>query len=307
MFNTLEEEVIIKSEWNILCDANGKLRCNENAFKVLDTTGYSDEEKAVLLSERKDEYLAFMQRLWKERQNVLGEMDTARIMKKWDYEYHIRMKYLPHVIPEWLLSSEDITLFAADICSPVFVENIKKYARKDKGFYLVYYDFIPEHKEETRQSYLKTHPYITESMIDFVSVNWGVWDYPGGEILAWEEFPEHCKITCARRDDWDFDNFQYVSIDFLNCKVIVSEYDFNIATYINGDDTHSFVNLCNCEVTEGTDRRCRFHFLIKDEYGKYNDLILECDDVSIEYNEEYKNCYILCQVVKRDGGKICCK
>jgi hypothetical protein len=46
-------------------------------------------------------------------------------------------------------------------------------------------------------------------MIDFVSVNWGVWDYPGGEILAWEEFPEHCKITCARRDDWDFDNFHW--------------------------------------------------------------------------------------------------
>jgi hypothetical protein len=67
--------------------------------------------------------------------------------------------------------------------------------------------------------------------------------------------------------------------------LIVSGYDFNIATYTNGDDTHSFVNLCNCEVTEGTDRRCRFHFLIKDEYGKYNDLVLECDDVSIDYNE----------------------
>lgn len=285
MFNNIKEETIIKYNWNIWCDDNGNLWSGETAFKVLDAKDYSDEEKAVLISEKKGEYLAGINDLWNEKQEILGKIDTARAIDQWDYEYNIRKTYLPLIIPDWLISSEDIALLAANICSSLFVDNIKKYSRQKRNFYLDFNAFVPDSEKETRQSYLQSHPYITESMECFVSEKWGAMDYPGGEILAWEEFVDHSKITCARRDDWEY-TIEYVSMDFLNCKVILSEYDFDIVTYVNSNETHSFVQLCNCEITQGIDKKCRFHFLIKDEYGKYNDLILECDDVSIAYNNE---------------------
>jgi hypothetical protein len=67
---------------------------------------------------------------------------------------------------------------------------------------------------------------------------------------------------------------------------MVSEYDFDIATYADNQETRFFVRLGNCEITKGSEKNCRFHFLIEDEYGTYHDLILECDDVWIAYNDE---------------------
>jgi hypothetical protein len=200
MFRNMKEETIIKS-WFVSCDNNGTLWCNGIVCQVLDAKNDSDEEKAALLSNRKAKYLARMQDSWKEKQAVLGDMDAVRAAEQWDYEYNIRKKYLPLIIPDWLLSGEDITLLAADICSPLFVENIKKYFWKKKVSWIVVDDFIPDFKIETepaqheinfgydeeteknRQSYLKSHPYITKSMECFVSMEWGVWDYPDGEIL----------------------------------------------------------------------------------------------------------------------------
>jgi hypothetical protein len=284
VFDNFIEEIVIMYDWYIWCDDDGKL----GPMKVMEAKVYSEDEKKSLLAMKKNEDVEEMKTSWMLRKPILGEFNTILATNQWETVWNIRKKYLACFIPDWIMKAEDIELLAANICTEQFVTNVKKFVGKEKNFQLSYNTFVPtiDRQKETREEYLKRHPYISEAMECFVSTKWdGPMDYPGGEILCWQKLDGYNRIICARRNDWEY-TMEYVSIDFILCKVITLEYDLNIKTYTENDETHSFVQLCGARIFEGCDRKCRFHFLIRDEYGKYNNLVLECDDVRIRYNQE---------------------
>ena len=147
-----------------------------------------------------------------------------------------------------------------------------------------------EQIEEIRKKYLSEHTYITEEMECFISAKWGAYDYPGGEIISWEIHESDAYMICARMDDWKYGDTQYVKMRFINCKVIQSEYDMNIRTYEKSGEIHSNIvlGLGDSEIEAGKEKKCRINFCVKDEFEAHHNLILECDDVKLEYFEKWK-------------------
>ena len=74
------------------------------------------------------------------------------------------------------------------------------------------------------------------------------------------------------------------------CEVIKNEFDMNISPYEKLEAIHSNINLYLDEdgIEAGKVKNCRFNFFIKDENETPHDFILECDDVKLEYLEEWK-------------------